>query len=56
MFCKYCPHFQITAMPIKGVDFGYVECHKYHLITEFLSMKKIELLECVVKTKEKNND
>ena len=47
MLCKDCPHFRITAEPIKGVDFGHAICTKHDLITDFLDRRKFEWLECI---------
>lgn len=47
MLCKDCPHFHITEMPLRGIDEGHAVCNKHNLITDFLTMKKFEWLECV---------
>ena len=52
MLCKDCPHFRITAEPLKDVDFGHAVCEKFNLITDFLDHRKFKRLECVEPPKE----
>lgn len=52
MLCKDCPHFRITAEPVKGVDFGHAICTKHGLITDFLNRGKFKWLKCIEPPKE----
>ena len=54
--CKDCPHFHIDYQPMKDVDFGRASCKKYDLVTDFLSMRKFNTLECVEKDWRAGND
>ena len=47
MRCKDCPHFRVTADPVKGVDFGHAVCDKYGLVTDFLDRRKFSRLVCI---------
>ena len=51
MLCKDCKHFKIEYEPYKsgGVcwDTGLAKCEKHDLVTDFITHKKFESLECV---------
>lgn len=51
MKCKNCEHFKIEYEPYKsgGVcwDTGLARCMKHDLVTDFITHKKFETLECV---------
>lgn len=51
MKCKDCEHFKIEYEPYKsgGVcwDTGLARCMKHDLVTDFITHKKFEKLECV---------
>ena len=47
MLCKDCPHFRITAEPVKNVDFGHAVCDKHDLTTVFLDRRKFKWLSCI---------
>ena len=52
MLCKNCPHFSIQDEPMRDVDFGHAICDKHNMVTEFLSHKKFDWLECVEENEE----
>ena len=51
MRCKDCKHFKIEYEPYKsgGVcwDTGLARCMKHDLVTDFITHKKFETLECI---------
>ena len=53
MKCKDCHHFKIICNPIKhGAeiwDFGRAKCEKYGAETVFVSKRKLNKLECIIK-------
>lgn len=51
MYCKDCKHFKIEYEPYRsgGVlwDLGLAKREKYDLVTDFITHKKFETMECV---------
>lgn len=47
MKCKDCPYFHIRQRPIKGWDMGLAERQKHGLVVDFVTMRKVNGLECV---------
>lgn len=51
MKCHECPHFHIRQRPVGYWDLGLAECRKYNRVIDFVSMRKVNSLECVKEEK-----
>ena len=54
--CRECEHFHIVQQPIKGWDFGMAKCDKYNMVVDFVSMRKVNTLECVSELERGKNE
>ena len=55
MKCRECEHFKIVCMPDMPWNWGLARCLKHDLTVEFPNMRKINKLQCVDKSEEKEN-
>lgn len=52
--CKDCEHFYIISKPMEHFEAGQVGCNKHNLITEYVSIQKINNLTCIEEGSEEN--